>query len=77
MSHREFALMCAGYQDKRVDSYRQTRMLMFTMVRMWADKGPKTPEELWALPGDENKEISKEEQASLLERFSKLPKLNG
>ena len=77
MSPKDFYLAAKGFTEKRIDEYRQTRMLMFTMVKMWADKGPKTPEELWALPGDESKDISKEEQASLLERFSKLPKLNG
>lgn len=73
MSHREFMLTVEGYQNKRIDSYRQTRMLMFTMVRIWADKGPKTPEELWNLPGDEEKtKISEDEIKALTERFAKL-----
>jgi hypothetical protein len=68
--------MAEGYNEKKIDHYRQTRMLMFTMVRVWADKGPKTPEELWPLPGDKEK-ITEDETKSLLERFAKLPKLNG
>lgn len=69
--------MAEGYNEKKIDHYRQTRMLMFTMVRIWAEKGPKTPEELWPLPGDEEKKITEEETKSLMERFAKLPKLNG
>ena len=68
--------MAEGYNEKKIDHYRQTRMLMFTMVRVWAEKGPKTPEELWPLPGDKEN-ITEEETKSLLERFAKLPKLNG
>jgi hypothetical protein len=68
--------MAEGYNEKKVDHYRQTRMLMFTMVRIWAEKGPKTPEELWPLPGDKEK-ITEEETKALMERFAKLPKLNG
>ena len=77
MSHREFILMAEGYQDKKIDGYRQTRMLMFTMVKMWADKGPKSPEEMWPLPGDEVAKITEDEIKELTQRFAKLPKLNG
>ena len=47
--------MLKGYQDKKIDTYKQTRLLMFTMVRLMGDPkaAPKTPEELWELPGDE------------------------
>jgi hypothetical protein len=47
------------------------------MVSVWADKGPKTPEELWALPGDQEQKITEKETKELMERFAKLPKLNG
>lgn len=55
MSARHLSLMMKGYNDKKVDSYKQTRLLMFTMVRLMGDPktAPKTPEELWELPGDE------------------------
>ncbi len=74
MSHREFMAMMEGYQERKIDGYRQTRMLMFTMVKVWAEKGPKTPEEMWPLPGDQV-EMSQDEQKAILERFAKLPKL--
>lgn len=47
--------MSKGYENKKVDNYRQTRLLMFTMVRLMGDPktAPKTPEALWELPGDE------------------------
>jgi hypothetical protein len=47
--------MIKGHEEKKVDTYRQTRLLMFTMVRLMGDpkSAPKTPEALWKLPGDE------------------------
>ena len=47
--------MMQGHENKKVDSYKQTRLLMFTMVRLMGDPktAPKTPEQLWELPGDE------------------------
>jgi hypothetical protein len=47
--------MIKGHEDKKVDTYRQTRLLMFTMVRLMGDpkSAPKTPEAMWNLPGDE------------------------
>jgi hypothetical protein len=55
MSPRHLSLMIKGHEEKKVDTYRQTRLLMFTMVRLMGDpkSAPKTPEALWGLPGDE------------------------
>jgi hypothetical protein len=55
MSAYHFSLMIKGHQEKKIDTYRQTRLLMFTMVRLHGDSktSPKSPEELWQLPGDE------------------------
>jgi hypothetical protein len=55
MSPRHLSLMIKGHEEKKVDTYRQTRLLMFTMVRLMGDpkSAPKTPEALWELPGDE------------------------
>jgi len=66
MSPRHFSLMMSGYQNKKVDEYRQTRLLMFTMVRLMGDpkSAPRTPEALWKLPGDqENQSTFNEEEA--------------
>ena len=48
------SLMIKGHEEKKVDTYRQTRLLMFTMVRLMGDpkSAPKTPEAMWNLPGD-------------------------
>jgi hypothetical protein len=56
MSPRHLSLMIKGHEEKKVDTYRQTRLLMFTMVRLMGDpkSAPKTPEALWGLPGDED-----------------------
>jgi hypothetical protein len=73
MSPRHLSLMLKGHQDKKVDAYKQTRLLMFTMVRLMGDPktAPKTPEQLWELPGDadENKAISDEEIREIFKRL--------
>ena len=73
MSPRHLSLMLKGHQDKKVDAYKQTRLLMFTMVRLMGDPktAPKTPEQLWELPGDddENKAISDEEIKEIFKRL--------
>ena len=48
--------MLDGYQNKKIDEYKQTRLLMFTMVRLMGDPktAPKSPNALWQLPGDED-----------------------
>jgi hypothetical protein len=55
MSPYHFSLMIKGHQEKKIDAYRQTRLLMFTMVRLHGDPktSPKSPEALWELPGDD------------------------
>jgi len=66
--------MLKGHQDKKVDTYKQTRMLMFTMVRLMGDPktAPKTPEQLWELPGDEENSnvLSDDEIKEIFKRLS-------
>jgi hypothetical protein len=73
MSPKHLSLMLKGHQDKKVDAYKQTRLLMFTMVRLMGDPktAPKTPEQLWELPGDddENKAISDDEIKEIFKRL--------
>jgi hypothetical protein len=67
--------MIRGHQEKKVDSYKQTRLLMFTMVRLMGDpkSAPKTPEALWQLPGDENpNQINDEEYREIFKRLSNV-----
>jgi hypothetical protein len=67
--------MMKGHQNRRVDDYRQTRLLMFTMVRLMGDSktAPKTPEALWQLPGDDEKRlgISDDDARELFKRLAK------
>ena len=75
MSPRHFSLMIKGHQDKKVDSYKQTRLLMFTMVRLMGDpkSAPKTPEALWELPGDDKpNQINDEEYREIFKRLSNV-----
>jgi len=64
--------MLKGYQAKKVDTYKQTRMLMFTMVKLMGDPktSPKTPEALWELPGDENQVVNEQEYRDIFKRLS-------
>lgn len=75
MSPRNFSLMMKGHQNRRVDDYRQTRLLMFTMVRLMGDPktAPKTPEALWQLPGDDENRlgVSDDEARELFKRLAK------
>lgn len=73
MSPRHFSLMLKGHQDKVVDTYKQTRMLMFTMVRLMGDPktAPKTPEALWELPGDEQTAMTEDDMREIFKRLSK------
>ena len=68
--------MLKGYQEKKVDDYKQTRLLMFTMVRLMGDPktAPKTPEALWQLPGDEEQKHTDEEYREIFNRLTKWQK---
>lgn len=52
---REVMLVMQGYQDRMLHDYRNTRLLMFMMLRLWGDpkKLPDTPEDMWRLPGED------------------------
>ena len=66
--------MAKGFEDAKVDNYKQTRLLMFTMVRLMGDPktAPKTPEALWELPGDDNNSgMSEDEMREIFKRLSK------
>lgn len=73
MTFSEVMLVLKGYNDRLLNDYRQTRLLMFMMARMWGDpkKGVKSPEELWPLPGDVQKTMNKEDIAELFDRLKK------
>ena len=65
--------MIKGHEARRIDDYKQTRLLMFTMVRLMGDpkSAPKTPEQMWELPGDENVgKIDEEEYRQIFKRLS-------
>jgi len=65
--------MIKGHEARRIDDYKQTRMLMFTMVRLMGDPktAPKSPEQLWELPGDETvSKIDEEEYRQIFKRLS-------
>ena len=68
--------MLKGYQEKKVDDYKQTRLLMFTMVRLMGDPktAPKTPESLWQLPGDEEQKPTDEEYREVFNRLTQWQK---
>lgn len=73
MSPRHFSLMIDGYNETKVDTYRVARILMFTMVKLLGDSksGPKSPEALWPLPGDNDpNKIDEDEVKKLFERLA-------
>lgn len=68
--------MIKGHQEKKIDTYKQTRLLMFTMVRLMGDPktAPKTPEALWELPGDEIQKPTDEEYREVFNRLTQWQK---
>jgi hypothetical protein len=73
MTFSEVLLTMKGYNERLLTQYRQTRLLMFMMARMWGDpkKGAKTPEELWPLPGDEVARMTEDDIAKMFDRLKK------
>jgi hypothetical protein len=65
--------MIKGHQEKKIDTYKQTRLLMYTMVRLMGDPktAPKSPEALWELPGDDanEKAISDDDIKEIFKRL--------
>jgi len=63
-----------GYNDRVIQSYKQTRLLMFTLARLLGDskKVPSTVEEFWTLPGDEVSPTANEDQMKAI--FDNLKK---
>ena len=68
--------MLKGHQERKVDGYKQTRLLMFTMVRLMGDSksAPKTPEALWPLPGDEEEKPTDQEYREIFNRLTQWQK---
>lgn len=74
MSPRHLSLMIRGHKENKIDNYKLIRLLMFTMVRLHGDPktAPKSPEQLWELPGDENvNKINENEYRELFKKFAK------
>jgi hypothetical protein len=66
--------MLNGHNNHKLDQYKLVRMMMFTMVRLMGDPktAPKTPEQLWELPGDQDGiKIDEEEYKEIFKRLAK------
>jgi hypothetical protein len=72
ISPKEFELMVEGFKNRQLTNFRLNRNILFIMARLWSDKAPKTPKELWDL-GDEE-ETNEDEIAKL---FEALKEKNG
>lgn len=73
MSPRHFSLMSKGHKDSKLADYRVARLVMYTMVKLLGDSksGPKTPEELWPLDGDNKPTIDQDEYREIFKRLAK------
>lgn len=54
-----------GHRKVQIENLRNTRFLMWTMVRMWGKDAPSRPEELMQLPGDEVEDLSSQNEELL------------
>lgn len=68
---KEVMLVISGYHDRMLHDYRNTRLVMFMMLRLWGDpkKLPDSPEDMWRLPGEDSQTMSEQEIAAI---FAKL-----
>lgn len=79
MTFAEAMLIVQGYNDRIIFQYKQTRLLMFMMAKMWGDakKSPKSPEDLWPLPGDKvTKQMDNDEIAEMFRKLKEKEKGN-
>ena len=65
-----------GYNDRVIQSYKQTRLLMFTMARLLGDskKVPSTVEEFWSLPGDEVRATTEDQMKAIFDNLKNAQK---
>ena len=61
----EFELMVQGFRNSRIDSYKQTRNLMFTFAKVMGSN-ISSPEDIWALDDKEQVEESDDEILKLI-----------
>ena len=61
----EFQLMVQGFRNSRIDSYKQTRNLMFTFAQVMGSN-ISSPEDIWALDDKEQVEESDDEILKLI-----------
>lgn len=73
LTMREVVLVMQGYADRQIHDYRNTRMVMYMMARLHADpkRAPKSPEDLWQLPGDEPGQLSEDYLKGLFDDLRK------
>ena len=61
----EFELMVQGFRNSRIDSYKQTRNLMFTFAKVMGSN-INSPDDLWQLDDKEQVEESDDEILKLI-----------
>lgn len=76
LTFSEVCLIIDGYNDRTINQYKQTRLIMFTMARLLGDsaKVASTPEEFWRLPGDEVAQVSEDEIKAIFEKLKNAEK---
>ena len=65
-----------GYNDRIIQSYKQTRLLMFTLARLLGDskKVPATVEEFWTLPSDEVTATTEDQMKAIFDNLKNAQK---
>jgi hypothetical protein len=69
MTINEVVSVIEGHRRQQVENLKNTRFLMWTMVKMWGKDAPGRPEDLMKLPGDleETPEDLQKQSQELLE----------
>jgi hypothetical protein len=53
MTINEVVSVIEGHRRQQTENLRNTRFLMWTMVKMWGKDAPSRPQDLMQLPGDQ------------------------
>ena len=65
MTINEVVSVIEGHRRQQTENLKNTRFLMWTMVKMWGKDAPARPQDLMQLPGDEVEDLQSQNEELL------------
>ena len=65
MTINEVVSVIEGHRRQQTENLKNTRFLMWTMVKMWGKDAPSRPQDLMQLPGDEEDDLQSQNEELL------------